>query len=432
MSGMSKVKAAHAFFSEKARDGSTFTIREVCEATGWKERTVCTYIAKHWEHLISKESSTEYRCSEEFLSYPLDVFERMSSQKYLINKDPFRPILLKRTEELVMKSRESALLAIQVYNNPMLSFRTPSFIVHMIIAFTSLFHAIFEESKIDYCYRNADGTTMMINGEPKLWDISECVRAYFNDEKGAARKNLEMFIDLRNVIEHRYAPALDMRISGECQALLFNYEKILVEEFGPYYSLATQVAIPMQLSKISSQAKINAQRELQKADFKFLSEHIRIYQDALDDEIVRSQDFCFRVLLIPKLVNRASASDISIEFIKLDEHSRTFVEGVQHQYAAFIKTKTVPVANQGLLRASDVVSIIQETTEPRFIMHHHVLAWKYFNVRPKEKMPEGCDPRYCQYDEPHRDFVYTSEWVELLARSIKDEETYRKIREYKE
>ena len=61
--------------------------------------------------------------------------------------------LSKKVKSLLQKSRESALLAVEVYNKPNTTFRSGGYIVLMIIAWTSLFHAIFERQKIKYFYK---------------------------------------------------------------------------------------------------------------------------------------------------------------------------------------------------------------------------------------------------------------------------------------
>ena len=52
--------------------------------------------------------------------------------------------------ELVEKSREAALSAVQIYNNPNTTFKTESFIVLFIIAWVYLLHAHCRGEKIEY------------------------------------------------------------------------------------------------------------------------------------------------------------------------------------------------------------------------------------------------------------------------------------------
>lgn len=61
-------------------------------------------------------------------------------------------VLRGKVKKLILKSRESALLAVSIYNNPQTVFKTYSYIINMCIAWTSLFHAIFEKNNIKYFY----------------------------------------------------------------------------------------------------------------------------------------------------------------------------------------------------------------------------------------------------------------------------------------
>ena len=55
-------------------------------------------------------------------------------------------------KELATKARESMLSAVQIYNNPNIQFKSETFIVLSIIAWTYLIHAYYKAKGIDYCY----------------------------------------------------------------------------------------------------------------------------------------------------------------------------------------------------------------------------------------------------------------------------------------
>ena len=59
--------------------------------------------------------------------------------------------------ELLSKSREAALNAVQTFNNPLTTFKTETFIVLMVIAWTSLLHAYYRGKKIEYRYFKQQG-----------------------------------------------------------------------------------------------------------------------------------------------------------------------------------------------------------------------------------------------------------------------------------
>jgi uncharacterized protein DUF3644 len=424
---LEKLKHAYKFFQERASSGEKFGIDDIVAATGWKATTVRTYLAKQWAQFVERNGKT-YQVLPEVAEYPEDVFLRINSQKFMINKDPFKPVISKRTEELVTKSRQAALLAVQVYNNPMMTFRTPSFIVHMVIAYTSLFHAVFEEEGREYVYTDDDGKPLPAgDGGPKFWELSTCVSEFWGGDTDATRKNLELFIPLRNQIEHRFAPAFDNAIAGECQANLLNYERLLVEHFSPYYSIGANISVPLQLAHNSDQSRISALKELQKNDYKVLAKHLNAYRASLTDGVFESPEYCFRVFLIPMTANREKTADMTMEFIHPSDLSAEDLESLQEKIT-LIKTKRIEVVNRGKLKPNQIVELIQKSVEPRFRVHDHTCAWKYYEVRPREKTAVGCSTKYCQYDEAHRDFVYTQEWVEFLKIELQKSGQYEIIR----
>ena len=128
------------------------------------------------------------------------------------------------------KARESALLAVGIYNRPGTEFRSGGYIVLMVIAWTALFHAIFLKMGLKPFHvklrRGKYIRYEKVDGDNKAWELAECVRQFYGNKNTPARKNLEFFVGLRNKIEHRTMPYLDDQIFGECQALLLNFEDL--------------------------------------------------------------------------------------------------------------------------------------------------------------------------------------------------------------
>lgn len=427
-----RLAAAYEILRRSAETGQTVTAETLVSGTGWAPSTVRTYLGKQWEAFVAATGDGSYVVDPSFLDYPLDVFERINSQKFLVNKDPFKPVLSPTTESLIVKSREAALLAVQVYNNPTLTFRTPSFIVHMIIAYTSLFHGIFEEEGREYVYRDSAGNVKLTaTNQPWLWDLGQCIRAYWADTNSAVRDNLRLFIELRNEIEHRYAPAFDVTISEHCQAMLLNYERLITHHFSPYYALGANISVPLQLSHQTSAARVDALKELQRGDYRILTELLERFSQVLPAEERDSPEFRFRVLLVQVPANHPQSADLSLRFVKYEELTDEVRAGLRDAIT-LVKTKTVEAANAGNLRPGAVVKIIQDAVDPRFRQHEHQLAWKFFGVRPREPKADGCDTRFCHFDVAHGDFVYTQAWVEKLKTAVADKDTYTKIRAYKD
>src|SRR3990172_1150279 len=113
-----------------------------------------------------------------------------------------------RRLQLVRSSREAALAAIQTYNNPLITFKTESFIVLMIIAWTYLLHAYYRSQRIEYRYfkmGKARRIFQRIDGQYKYWELSQCLSDQACPLDRDTKNNLRFLIGLRNQIEHRRA-----------------------------------------------------------------------------------------------------------------------------------------------------------------------------------------------------------------------------------
>ncbi len=251
--------------------------------------------------------------------------------------------LKKKVLDLLNKSRESAKLAISIYNNPTTVFRSPGYIVLMSIAWTSLFHAIFERDNVKYYDKDPNDRRkyIYIDGDKKAWELSKCIKYYFKEANNPMFHNISFFIGLRNKIEHRFIPQVDNIIFGECQSYLINYEEILVKEFGDKYSLADSLLFALQYSKVKTAEQIMAQKKVQSKHFKSIKSYIDNFRSNLDESILANPSFSLRVFLIPKPANHQSSADVTMEFVRFDPHNPTEMENYQ-RLVTLIKEKSVP------------------------------------------------------------------------------------------
>jgi len=58
-----------------------------------------------------------------------------------------------KVKQLIKKSKDSALFVVEIYDKPRTAFKSSGFIVLMRIAWTSLFHTIFERNNTPYFHK---------------------------------------------------------------------------------------------------------------------------------------------------------------------------------------------------------------------------------------------------------------------------------------
>lgn len=75
--------------------------------------------------------------------------------------------------------------------------------------------------------------------------------------------------------------------------------------------------------------------------------------------------------------------------------------------------------NPGKFKAGEVAKKVQQAINKKFVAsYHHAIACNHYRIRPKDKKGDGCNLKYCQFDEPHKDFVYTQDWIDFLIMKL--------------
>ncbi|WP_240702008.1 DUF3644 domain-containing protein [Pseudoalteromonas sp. DL-6] len=414
MSRYDKVDLAYEFFKEKESLSESFTIKQLADATGWTEGACKTYPSKRWHQYIEKDGAQYTTSGISYLSKA--EFRAVHSQK-------LQQVADHSTKGILLhKAKEFALLAVSVYNNPYTEFKTYGYIVNIIIAYTSLFHAIFEKKGTAYFYLNDNGTPKVIDGEEKAWELSTCASEYWQSGASPELANLNFLIGLRNKIEHRSLPAIDLAVAGECQSALSNFESLLVEEFGDEHALTANLAFSMQLTRISEQSQLDALKQMQKDNYKVVREYMETYRNDLNDEVVESQKYRVRAFLVPKLGNHAKSADMAVEFINVNALTEEELKDYE-QAVAFIKG----VENPFRLKPKRIVELVLKKIKG-FNMPLHTKCWKYYEARPKgiDKAFKG---EYASYMEGFDGYLYSQNWVKFLISELQNEDKMKAVKQ---
>jgi hypothetical protein len=316
----------------------------------------------------------------------------------------------------LQKAKDSALLAVEVYNKPGTSFKSAAYIALMTIAWTSLFHAIFLKNGKNPYHKKKNGRFDIVDGDYRHWELKECTKQYWkNASENPIRKNVEFFIPLRNKIEHRHIPQIDPAIFGECQALILNFDNLIGEHFGVKHQLREVLSFSLQMFPSGESFGQAAKNDKQASEIK---KFIEDYRGMLSTEVLGSGQFAFKAFLI-QVGNHQSADALPIQFLQHDQMSQDQREQFD-KFAVAVKWKTVRVANDNLMKPKDVASRVARATKTIFSQHANMLAWKRHKVRPdaKSTTPELTNPKYCVYDALGKGYGYTEEWVQLLIDEI--------------
>lgn len=306
--------------------------------------------------------------------------------------------------ELLAKSQEAALSAVQTFNSPLTQFKSETFIVLMVIAWTYLLHAYYRRVGVEYRYftlrtqrRRFDRTK---RGAYKYWELERCL-----DDDGCpldknTRNNLKFLIGLRHEIEHQMTLRLDTYLSGRYQACCLNYNRYLKELFGEQYGLDAHLTYSLQLVELSrDQVEVLAAAEE-------IPERLRAYIADFDGQLTQdefnSPQYSYRLLFAQKLTAKAGQADQVVEFIS---PSSELAQQIDKQY--WVQKE---VEKPKYLR-KDVLRLMHEEGCIGFGPHQHTLLWKSLDAKNPGK-GYGVDLGGLWY--------WYQRWVEAVRQHCRD------------
>ena len=288
-------------------------------------------------------------------------------------------LVFSERRELILKSREAALSAVQIYNNPLTGFKTESFIILFVIAWTYLLHAYYRASRIEYRYYTTAKTRKRFirnpDGSIKYWDLKECISQETCPLDRDTKNNLLFLIGLRNQVEHKKATGLDSYLSARYQACALNYNYYLKKLFGEKYSMDNNLALSLQFAELDyHQAKVLKD----KAGLipKSVQSYIAAFDDKLTDEELDSEPYAYRLLFTKVAAKRKGQADRVIEFIDPEsELARTIAK----EY--WVKEDR---EKPKFLR-KDVLRIVKEAGFTGFGPTEHTNLWKEYDAKNPSK-----------------------------------------------
>ena len=272
--------------------------------------------------------------------------------------------------ELLRKSREAALNAVQTFNNPLTAFKTETFIVLMIIAWTYLLHAHYHRAGVEYRYYEKGAKrrkfVRMTSGAFKYWELKECLKCDACPLDQPTRLNLEFLIGLRNEIEHHGSSGVDERFSGRYLACCLNYERHICSLFGSQHSLGPQAAFTLQFRDIETPTSSSETVASLPSN---VAKYIREFDAELSSEERNSPNFRRRFLFVPVITSKRAQADEVVEFVPAASELGKEINDKYRQ--VLLKEVERPKHLPG-----EVVKLMHGEGYPRLNMHHHTEFWK--------------------------------------------------------
>jgi hypothetical protein len=306
--------------------------------------------------------------------------------------------------ELLAKSREAALNAVQTFNNPLTTFKTETFIVLMVIAWMYLLHAYYRSKRIDYRYYDqgiiCHHYHRTKSGAYKYWELERCLNEADCPLDSATKGNLRFLIGLRHEIEHHKSVGIGQHLTGRYLACCLNYERVITELFGEKYGLGNALTFTLQFRDIT---KVPIQEEALGTLPPNVAKYLQEFDSNLPNEDFQSSRYAYRLLFVRKLTSKKGQADRAIEFIPADSE---LAKTIDRDYWV------VKEAERKKYMRKDILKIMHKEGYPNFGPNDHTQLWKKLDAKNPAKGYgiEVVPGLWLWYDR----------WVEVVRRHCKE------------
>ncbi len=246
----------------------------------------------------------------------------------------------------LIKARETMMSAVQIFNNPMVLFKSENFCVLANIAWTYLLHEKLERTK--------KGSSILANGNSVTVD-GTLGKADCPIKDAAVIANLRAVIKIRHEVEHTFFLHGDDCFGPLFQACCVNFDRHLTEWFGDDMSLSRELSLALQFSKLSKAQVV----ELEKSGFppKLKS----ICKEIEDSVYVDNGGFKLNVYYTTEVTSKTSA-----DLHKLIAHDGDGAGGI-------VAIKKVDYTR---LPQADIVKKVRGKGYKKFKLQDHQDFWK--------------------------------------------------------
>lgn len=205
------------------------------------------YKAQDIVHILNQGRCTTVnsaRVTEIAQNYKIEPVSEEAAKEFIKIQSAYDPITLLNPYKhpRLVKAREAMITAIQLFNTPTLLSRGELFCIHANIGWTYLLHEKME--------RELQGSSSLENGnkvtlagtldKPDKCPIKDVV----------VIENLKKITKIRNEAEHGLSPEIPDLFHPAFQSCCINFENIMTEWFGKRLSLAQNISLALQFSRL--------------------------------------------------------------------------------------------------------------------------------------------------------------------------------------
>ncbi len=268
---------------------------------------------------------------------------------------------------LINKSKEAFILAIEIYNKPTIKYRVEGFAFFVCNAWELMLKAHLINSNISIYYSDKPNRTI---------SLSECIKKIFTNDKDPLRLNPEKIIELRDISTHFVTEEYEMLYIPLFQACVFNF----VEKMQKFHNFDMSTIIPQNFLTLTVSMHSFNETEIRAK-----------YSEQIAERILSMNS-----TLLPLIENNNSGFAIKIEhynYITKDKNKATELVCIDNSAKSNVKI-IKELKNPNITHKYTMKKLNQEVNNRLkklginnidFNQYHFQLFCNYYNIKNNEK-----------------------------------------------
>lgn len=302
-------------------------------------------------------------------------------------------------EQLIDKSKEAFVLAIEIYNKPSIKYRLEGFSFFICNAWELMLKA--------YMITQFGEDSIYFPNKPnRTISLEKCVQKVFTNEKAPLRKNLEKIIELRNTSTHFITEEYEAIYVPLLQACVFNFVDKMIE----FHNVDMTQIIPENFITLSVRLKSLSETEVRGKYDRQVAERLISINDSLQP-MMEENNNCFAIR-IEHYHYATKKREEATEFYHIEKEATEGVRLIKeiknpnetHKYNAKTCIKEI---NKRLVK--DGIEMTYNGTKVNFNRYHFQNFVNYFGLKENERMcfiyQVSTQPQY-SYSQQAIDFIY--------------------------
>jgi len=221
---------------------------------------------------------------------------------------------------MIEKSKEAFLLAIEIYNKPTIKYRLEGFAFFVCNAWELLLKA--------YIIKNTNKDAIYYKDKiDRTISLTDCIKKIFTNEKDPTRKNLEIIVDLRNTSTHFIIKEMENIYLPFLQANTLNYSQKLFDFFDIDITKNIDTSF---LSLVTNNSSLNDTEILSKYGNEIFNKYKKIQSETTNLlEIEKNNKLAINVNLNLKVVKNIKDAQMTFAISKDAEEAIYFVDKIK-------------------------------------------------------------------------------------------------------